>query len=60
MNIEQHNARIARIALIANAVRKVQRNNMTSEAMPIECYSAADFDDVIECVQFTNDISEEE
>lgn len=56
MNIEQHNARIA---LIANAVRKVQRNNMASEAMPIECYSAADFDDVIECVQFTNDISEE-
>ena len=56
MNIEQHNARIA---LIANAVRKVQHNNMTSEAMPIECYSAADFDDVIECVQFTNDISEE-
>ena len=56
MNIEQHNARIA---LIANAVRKVQCNNMTSEAMPIECYSAADFDDVIECVQFTNDISEE-
>ena len=44
MNIEQHNARIA---LIANAVRKVQRNNMTSEAMPIEC------------VRFTNDISEE-
>ena len=57
MNIEQHNARIA---LIANAVRKVQRNNMTSEAMPIECYSAADFDDVIECVSFTNDISEGE
>ena len=56
MNIEQHNARIA---TIANAVRKVQRNNMTSEAMPIECYSAADFDDVIECVQFTNDASEE-
>ena len=56
MNIEQHNARIA---IIANAARNVQRNNMTSEAMPIECYSAADFDDVIECVQFTNDISEE-
>ena len=47
MNIEQHNARIA---TIANAVRKV---------MPIECYNAADFDDVIECVQFTNDASEE-
>ena len=57
MNIEQHNARIA---LIANAVRKVQRNNVASEAMPIECYSAADFDDVIECVSFTNDISEGE
>ena len=47
MNIEQHNARIALIA------------NVASEAMPIECYSAADFDDVIECVQFTNDASEE-
>ena len=57
MNIEQHNARIA---TIANAVRKVQRNNMTSEAMPIECYSATDFSDVIECVSFTNDASEEE
>ena len=57
MNIEQHNARIA---TIANAVRKVQRNNMDSEAMPIECYNAADFDDVIECVSFTNDISEGE
>ena len=56
MNIEQHNARIA---IIANAVRNVQRNNRTSEAMPIECYSAADFDDVIECVRFTNDASEE-
>ena len=56
MNIEQHNARIA---LIANAVRKVQRNNSESEAMPIECYNAADFDDVIECVHFTNDASEE-
>ena len=56
MSIEQHNARLA---LIANAVRKVQRNNMDSEAMPIECYSAADFDDVIECVSFTNDASEE-
>ena len=57
MNIEQHNARIA---LIANAVRKVQRNNMTSEAIaPIECYSATDFSDVIECVSFTNDASEE-
>ena len=56
MNIETYNARAV---IIANAVRKVQRNNMTSEAMPIECYSAADFDDVIECVQFTNDISEE-
>ena len=56
MNIEQHNARIA---IIANAARNVQRNNMTSEAMPIECYSAADFDDVIECVRFTNDTSEE-
>ena len=44
MNIEQHN---------------VQRNNVASEAMPIECYSAADFDDVIECVRFTNDASEE-
>ena len=55
MNIEQHNARIA---LIANAVRKVQRNE-ASEAMPIECYSAAYFDDVIECVRFTNDASEE-
>ena len=57
MNIEQHNARIA---IIANAVRKVQRNNIDSEAMPIECYSAADFNDVIECVRFTNDISEGE
>mgnify|MGYP003594181233 FL=1 len=57
MNIEQHNARIA---IIANAVRKVQRNNMDSEVMPIECYNAADFDDVIECVSFTNDISEGE
>ena len=57
MNIEQHNARIA---LIANAVRKVQRNNMDSEVMPIECYNAADFDDVIECMSFTNDISEGE
>ena len=57
MNIEQHNARIA---IIANAVRKVQRNNMDSEVMPIECYSAADFDDVIEGVSFTNDISEGE
>ena len=57
MNIEQHNARIA---IIANAVRKVQRNNIESEAMPIECYNAADFDDVIECVSFTNDISEGE
>ena len=57
MNIEQHNARIA---LIANAVRKVQRNNIVNEATaPIECYNAADFDDVIECVQFTNDASEE-
>ena len=56
MNIEQHNARIA---IIANAVRKAQRNNMDSEATPIECYSAADFDDVIECVHFTNDASEE-
>ncbi len=56
MNIEQHNARIA---IIANAARNAQRNNMTSEAMPIECYSAADFDDVIECVRFTNDASEE-
>ena len=56
MNIEQHNARIA---LIANAVRKVQRNNIESEVMPIECYSAADFYDVIECVHFTNDASEE-
>ena len=56
MNIEQHNARIA---LIANAARKVQRNNVASEAMPIECYSAADFDDVIECVRFTNEASEE-
>ena len=56
MNIEQHNARIA---IIANVVRKVQRNNVASEAMPIECYSAADFDDVIECVRFTNDASEE-
>ena len=56
MNIEQHNARIA---LIANAVRKVQRNNIESEVMPIECYNAADFDDVIECVHFTNDASEE-
>ena len=57
MNIEQHNARIA---IIANAVRKVHRNNMDSEVMPIECYNAADFDDVIECVSFTNDISEGE
>ncbi len=57
MNTEQHNARIA---IIANAVRKVQRNNMEREVMPIECYSAADFDDVIECVSFTNDISEGE
>ena len=57
MNIEQHNARIA---IIANAARKVQRNNMDSEVMPIECYNAADFDDVIECVSFTNDISEGE
>ena len=57
MNIEQHNARLA---IIANAVRKVQRNNMDSEVMPIECYNAADFDDVIECVSFTNDISEGE
>ena len=57
MNIEQHNTRIA---IIANAVRKVQRNNMDSEVMPIECYNAADFDDVIECVSFTNDISEGE
>ena len=56
MNIEQHNARIA---IIANAARNVQRNNIASEAMPIECYSAADFDDVIECVRFTNDASEE-
>ena len=56
MDIEQHNARIA---IIANAARNVHRNNMTSEAMPIECYSAADFDDVIECVRFTNDASEE-
>ena len=57
MNIEQHNARIA---LIANAVRKVQRNNMDSEVMPIECYNAADFNDVIECMSSTNDISEGE
>ena len=56
MNIEQHNARLA---IIANAARNVQRNNIGSEAMPIECYNAADFDDVIECVQFTNDASEE-
>lgn len=56
MNIEQHNARIA---LIANAVRKVQRNNTESEVMPIECYNAADFDDVIEYVHFTNNASEE-
>ena len=57
MNIEQHNARIA---IIANAVRKVQRNNMDSEVMPIECYNAADFNDVIECMSSTNDISEGE
>ena len=57
MNIEQHNARIA---IIANAVRKVQRNNMDSEVMPIECYNAADFNDVIEGVSFTNDINEGE
>ena len=56
MNTANNNARIA---IIANAVRNVQRNNMTSEAMPIECYNAADFDDVIECVHFTNDIGEE-
>ena len=57
MNIEQHNARAV---IIANAARKVQRNNMEREAIaPIECYSAADFSDVIECVSFTNDASEE-
>ena len=58
MNIEQHNARIA---IIANAARKVQRNNIEREAIaPIECYNATDFSDVIECVSFTNDISEGE
>ena len=57
MNIEQHNARIA---LIANAVRKVQRSNIEREAIaPIECYSTTDFSDVIECVSFTNEASEE-
>ena len=57
MNIETYNARAV---IIANAARKVQRNNMEREAIaPIECYSATDFSDVIECVQFTNDISEE-
>ena len=55
MNTANNNARIA---IIANAVRKVQCNEV-SEAMPIECYNAADFDDVIECVHFTNDIGEE-
>ena len=58
MNIEQHNARIA---IIANAARKAQRNNIEREAIaPIECYNATDFSDVIECVSFTNDASEEE
>ena len=57
MNIETYNARAV---IIANAARKVQRNDIENEVMPIECYNAADFDDVIECVQFTNDASEEE
>ena len=58
MNIETYNARAA---IIANAARKVQRDNIASEAIaPIECYSATDFSDVIECVSFTNDASEEE
>ena len=57
MNIEAYNARAA---IIANAARKAQRSNIEREAIaPIECYSAADFDDVIECVHFTNDASEE-
>ena len=57
MNIETYNARAA---IIANAARKAQRNNIEREVIaPIECYSTTDFSDVIECVQFTNDISEE-
>ena len=58
MNIETYNARAV---IIANAARKVQRNNVEREAIaPIECYSTTDFSDVIECVSFTNEASEEE